>query len=190
MADSNNAPLSRADVVSEVSAQVDLPASQVETVIRAFEGSLQRALVSGTEVRMLGFGTFKQSSRAARPGRNPSTGAAIKIAASKGVSFKAGKALKDAVNGGGKKGGAKATPAGKSGSADAKLKAISKIVGGSKAAPAKAAAPAAKTPATKSGGAKTSTTSTAGISKSVAGKVLATDSKGGAKSGAKGGKKK
>jgi len=56
------------------------------------------ALVAGEEVSLLGFGTFKVTERAARSGRNPATGETIQIAASKSVSFKAGKALKDKVN--------------------------------------------------------------------------------------------
>ena len=91
MADSKNAPLSRADVVSEVSAQMGMPATQVDQVIRAFEGSLIRTLASGGEVRMLGLGSFKVSERAARKGRNPKTGESIKIAASKNVRFSAGR---------------------------------------------------------------------------------------------------
>ena len=128
MAVSKNAPLSRADVVSQVATQTSMPATQVDQVIRAFEGSLMSALASGTEVRMLGLGSFKVSERAARKGRNPKTGESIKIAASKNVRFSAGKAFKDAVSG--KKGAKKAAPA---------------KAAGAKAAPAKAAAkPAAK----------------------------------------------
>lgn len=188
MADSSNAPLSRADVVSEVSAQTSLPASQVDQVIRAFEGSLMRALAGGNEVRMLGLGTFKVSNRAARAGRNPATGEAIKIAASKGVSFKAGKAFKDAIadKKGGKSGAkgaaAKAAPA-KAAAKPAAKAAPTKAAPAAKAAPAKAAAPAAKVAPAKA--------APAAISKSTAGKVLATGNKGGAKAApAKGGKKK
>jgi DNA-binding protein HU-beta len=60
--------------------------------------SITSALKSGDTVALLGFGTFVVKSRAARAGRNPQTGAAIQIAASKAPGFKAGKALKDAVN--------------------------------------------------------------------------------------------
>jgi DNA-binding protein HU-beta len=144
MAD-NNAPHSRADVVSEVSAQTGMPASQVDQVIRAFEGSLMRKLASGGEVRMLGLGSFKVSQRAARQGRNPKTGESIKIKASKNVRFSAGKAFKDAIAGGKK--GLKAAPApAKAAAAKAPAKAVAKPA--AKAAPAKAApAKAAAKPA-------------------------------------------
>ncbi|HEX8834901.1 MAG TPA: HU family DNA-binding protein, partial [Abditibacteriaceae bacterium] len=148
----STAPLSRADVVSEVSAQVDMPATKVDEVIKAFESSLKRALASGGEVRMLGLGTFKVSQRAARTGRNPATGESIKIAASKNVRFSAGKAFKDAIAGGGKgKGGAakagaaKAAPAKATAAKGAAAKAAPAKATAAKAAPAKAAAkPAAK----------------------------------------------
>jgi nucleoid DNA-binding protein len=140
----NKAPLSRADVVSEVSAQVELPASKVDEVIKSFEGSLKRALSSGNEVRLIGLGTFKVSSRGARMGRNPKTGEQIRIGASKNVRFTAGKAFKDAV----------ADSKGKGGAKGAAAKAASKAVpakGSAKAAPAKAAsakaAPAKAAPA-------------------------------------------
>jgi DNA-binding protein HU-beta len=99
MAAANKAPLSRTDVVSEIAAETQLSSRQVDEVVKALEGSLRRALSSGGEVRMSGFGTFRVSERAARPGRNPQTGEAIKIAASKSVRFSAAKAFKDAIGG-------------------------------------------------------------------------------------------
>lgn len=68
---------------------------------KAFDGTLEvikEALVKGEKVPIVGFGTFAISQRAAREGRNPRTGATVKIAARKAVTFKAGTALKDAVN--------------------------------------------------------------------------------------------
>jgi len=68
---------------------------------RAFESALEhlsRALARGETVQIVGFGTFAVASRAERTGRNPSTGEAITIKASKSPKFTAGKALKDAVN--------------------------------------------------------------------------------------------
>lgn len=70
---------------------------------RAFDSALEhlsRALVRGESVQLIGFGTFTVASRAERTGRNPSTGQPITIKASKSPKFSAGKALKDAVNGG------------------------------------------------------------------------------------------
>ncbi len=68
--------------------------SAVDAVLDAITASL----AGGDEVRLVGFGTFSVSHRAASTGRNPRTGEAIQIAASKQPKFKAGKALKDAVN--------------------------------------------------------------------------------------------
>ena len=60
--------------------------------------AITKALVKGDRVPLVGFGTFAVSKRAAREGRNPRTGETVKIAARKAVTFKAGSALKDAVN--------------------------------------------------------------------------------------------
>ncbi|HEC16301.1 MAG TPA: HU family DNA-binding protein [Sedimenticola sp.] len=68
---------------------------------RAFDGMVEAitgALSNGDQVSLIGFGTFSVRERAARTGRNPQTGETINIAASKTPAFKAGKALKDAVN--------------------------------------------------------------------------------------------
>jgi len=68
---------------------------------RAFDGAvaaITEALAKGDQVSLIGFGTFVVRERAARQGRNPATGETIQIAASKSPAFKAGKALKDAVN--------------------------------------------------------------------------------------------
>ena len=64
----------------------------------AFVVSIKKALKKGAEVRLIGFGTFRTVERKATNGRNPRTGAVIKIPASKQPKFKAGKGLKDAVN--------------------------------------------------------------------------------------------
>lgn len=66
----------------------------VDATIKA----IQDAVIKGEKVQLVGFGTFEVSERAARTGKNPQTGAEIKIAACKAPKFKAGKALKDAVN--------------------------------------------------------------------------------------------
>ena len=108
----SSAPLSRADVVSEVAAETQMPNAQVDQVIRAFESSLKRTLSSGGEIRMAGLGTFKVSDRAARMGRNPKTGEPLQIAASKNVRFSAGKAFKDAIGGGSENAGAGKAKAG------------------------------------------------------------------------------
>ncbi len=70
-----------------------------EAVLNAFTDAVSGALKKGDKIQLVGFGTFEVAKRAARKGRNPQTGAEIKIAAAKMPKFKPGKALKDAVNG-------------------------------------------------------------------------------------------
>ena len=66
--------------------------------LNAFLAAVEEALVKGDAVQVIGFGTFEVRKRPARSGRNPQTGKKIKIKASKAPAFRAGKALKDAVN--------------------------------------------------------------------------------------------
>lgn len=91
--------MNKQDLVSKVAASADMSkqkaASAVDAVIEAIKGSLE----TGEDVRLVGFGTFSVSDRAATTGRNPRTGEPIKIPASKQPKFKAGKELKEAVNG-------------------------------------------------------------------------------------------
>jgi len=75
----------------------NLTKAQAKALVDALLGGVRDALVAGDEVNLPGFGKFKVQAKPARTGRNPSTGAAIQIAASKKVSFSAAKALKDAV---------------------------------------------------------------------------------------------
>ena len=90
--------MNKNDLVAAVAASTGLSkadsANAVDSVIDAITSSLR----SGEEVRLVGFGTFSVAQRAASEGRNPRTGERISIAASKQPKFKAGKALKDAVN--------------------------------------------------------------------------------------------
>lgn len=69
-----------------------------ETAVKAFIDVVTEELKKGGKVQLVGFGTFEVSERAAREGRNPQTGDAMTIQASKAPKFKAGKALKDAIN--------------------------------------------------------------------------------------------
>ena len=66
--------------------------------MKAFTDVVSKSLKKGEKIQLVGFGTFEVSKRSARTGRNPQTGKTMKIAASKAPKFKAGKALKDAVN--------------------------------------------------------------------------------------------
>lgn len=90
--------MNKNDLIAAVASSTDLSKADatkaVDGVLEAVTGSLK----SGNEVRLVGFGTFSVANRAASTGRNPRTGESIQIPASKQPKFKAGKALKDAVN--------------------------------------------------------------------------------------------
>ena len=88
---------SRGDVVDEVAALSDLPQTKVDAVLRAFEETIKRQAASGGETRMVGFGTFKVTLRAARTSRNPQTGAPIEVAARNAIRFVPSQSLKDAA---------------------------------------------------------------------------------------------
>lgn len=91
--------MNKTDIVVAVANSTDLTPAKADLVVSEFIEQITSALSRGESVALLGFGSFNVSARAARVGRNPQTGAEIQIAASKNVSFKAGKALKDAVKG-------------------------------------------------------------------------------------------
>jgi nucleoid DNA-binding protein len=91
--------ITKKDVVNLVKAKTDLSVKTTSEVVDALLEVITEALADGDSVRFTGFGTFSVTERAARTGKNPRTGEVIEIAASKSVSFKAGKSLKDKVNG-------------------------------------------------------------------------------------------
>jgi DNA-binding protein HU-beta len=90
--------MKKTELVDHIADTADLSKAAAGRTLDAILETITESLVDGEDVTLIGFGTFKISERAARDGRNPRTGEAIKIAASKVPSFKAGKALKDAVN--------------------------------------------------------------------------------------------
>ncbi|WP_431281228.1 HU family DNA-binding protein [Humitalea sp. 24SJ18S-53] len=90
--------MNKADLVSVVAEAGELSKAKAGDVLDAVFEAVQKALKKKEEVRLVGFGTFSTSRRKAGKGRNPRTGEEIKIAATTTVRFKAGKALKDAVN--------------------------------------------------------------------------------------------
>ena len=90
--------MNKSELIDAVAQQADLSKAKAEDALNAMISSVTGALQKGDEVKLIGFGTFKVSNRAATTGRNPRTGEAIQIAASKQAKFVAGKALKDAVN--------------------------------------------------------------------------------------------
>ena len=90
--------MNKADLVNAVAAKAELSKKDAEAAVAAVTGAITDALKAGDKVSLVGFGTFEVRARAARTGQNPRTGEKIKIKAAKAPAFKAGKALKDAVN--------------------------------------------------------------------------------------------
>tara|TARA_R110002111_G_scaffold10301_2_gene33408 strand:- start:751 stop:1023 length:273 start_codon:yes stop_codon:yes gene_type:complete len=90
--------MTKADLISAIANETGFSKKDSETALGSILGSITNSLQKGNEVRLVGFGTFKVSDRAARTGRNPRTGESIQIKASKVPTFKAGKELKEAVN--------------------------------------------------------------------------------------------
>ena len=90
--------MTKAELVQKIHAKAGLPTkAQAEAALDALVATLTEAMKAGDSVTFTGFGSFKVTARAARKGRNPRTGAEIKIPASKVVKFRPGKNLKDAV---------------------------------------------------------------------------------------------
>ena len=89
---------SASSLIEAIAASTDLPKATAGRALDAITSTISSALQNGDSVSLVGFGTFAVKARAAREGRNPQTGATLKIAAAKLPSFKAGKTLKDAVN--------------------------------------------------------------------------------------------
>ncbi|MDT8441008.1 MAG: HU family DNA-binding protein [Desulfuromonadales bacterium] len=90
--------MTKADLVNAIAEKAGLSKADAEKALKAMTDAVEEALKAGEKVSLVGFGTFSVGERAAREGKNPQTGAKIKIAAAKVPKFKAGKALKDAVN--------------------------------------------------------------------------------------------
>jgi len=90
--------MNKNDLLNAISTESGLTKKDAEKALDATIKAISNELANGGKVQLIGFGTFEVRERAARQGRNPSTGADISIPASKAPVFKAGKALKDAVN--------------------------------------------------------------------------------------------
>ena len=90
--------MNKAELIDAVASSADLSKASATEAVDAVVDTITESLRSGDSVTLVGFGTFEVRDRAARMGRNPQTGAEIQIKASKAPAFKAGKALKDAVN--------------------------------------------------------------------------------------------
>jgi len=89
--------MNKAELVSAVADKACTSKKDTEAVLSAFTAVIEEALKAGDKVQLTGFGAFEVKERAARTGINPSTKQPIEIPASKSVSFKAGKLLKDAI---------------------------------------------------------------------------------------------
>ena len=86
------------ELIAAMAENAELTKKDAEAALKAFVEVVSDALKKDDKVQIVGFGTFEVAKRPAREGRNPQTGASMKIKASKSPKFKAGKALKDAVN--------------------------------------------------------------------------------------------
>ena len=90
--------MNKTELVAAIADSADLTKKDAEKAVNSFTEVITKALKKGDKVQLVGFGTFEVVKRAAREGRNPQTGKAMKNKASKAPKFKAGKALKDALN--------------------------------------------------------------------------------------------
>jgi len=90
--------MNKAELVAAIADKAELSKKDAEKFLKGFEDAVTESLTAGGKIQLVGFMTLEVAERAAREGRNPSTGETIKIPASKTVKFKVGKALKDAVN--------------------------------------------------------------------------------------------
>ena len=90
--------MNKAELVAAIAEKAELSKRDSEAALKAFTDIVAEELKKGEKIQLVGFGTFEVAERAAREGRNPLTGETMQIKASKAPKFKAGKALKDAVN--------------------------------------------------------------------------------------------
>ena len=90
--------MNKTELVAAMAEKAELSKKDAEAALKAFTEVVAEELQKGEKIQLVGFGTFEVSERAERTGRNPQTGAEMVIPASKAPKFKAGKALKDAIN--------------------------------------------------------------------------------------------
>lgn len=90
--------MNKTEFIAAVAEKAEISKKDSEKALKAFVDIVAEQLKAGDKVQLVGFGTFEVSERAAREGRNPQTGETMTIAACKAPKFKAGKALKDAIN--------------------------------------------------------------------------------------------
>ena len=90
--------MNKTELIAAIAERTELSKKDAEKALKAFTDVVAEQMKNGEKVQLVGFGTFETSERAAREGRNPANGQPMQIAASKAPKFKAGKALKDAIN--------------------------------------------------------------------------------------------
>ena len=90
--------MNKTELIAAIAEKTELSRKDAEKALKAFTEVVEEELKKGEKIQLVGFGTFEVSERASREGRNPQTGETMQIAASKSPKFKAGKALKDAIN--------------------------------------------------------------------------------------------
>lgn len=90
--------MNKQELISAIAEKANLSKKDAEAALNAFVGSIEGALAKGDKVQLVGFGSFEVRERAARTGRNPQTGAEMKIDAAKVPAFKAGQAFKNLIN--------------------------------------------------------------------------------------------
>jgi len=90
--------MKKVELVEAIAEKAGITKADANRSLDAFVEVVKESLAKGDKIALVGFGTFATSKRAAREGRNPQTGATVKIPARTAVTFKAGSALKDAVN--------------------------------------------------------------------------------------------
>ena len=90
--------MNKTELVAAIASKANISKKDAEASVKAFTEVVAEELKKGEKIQLVGFGTFEVSARAARTGRNPQTGAEMKLPASKAPKVKAGKALKDAIN--------------------------------------------------------------------------------------------
>lgn len=90
--------MNKTELIASVAQKAELTKKDAEKAVKAVFDTVAEELAKGENVQVIGFGTFEVRERSAREGRNPQTGKAITIAASKSPAFKAGKQLKELVN--------------------------------------------------------------------------------------------
>ncbi len=133
--------MNKTELIDAVATRTGLDKKQAEAAASAFVDSVIAEVKAGSKVSVFGFGTFSPKSRAARVGRNPQTGASLKIAASKSVGFAPAAAFKTALN---TRGGTKKTTAAKKAAPAARASAAKKTPAKTAKAPARATKSAKK----------------------------------------------